>query len=88
MGHDIFHADAQMTVIVDGFAVTDHQDLGGFMPDIKIFGYFIGEGAMGYQIQEIEIETLWWFRSFEPATDQLGGGATGAVFVYDLGTLR
>jgi len=82
---DAFHGDADMAFIIDTFSVADHQDLGGFMPDVEDLGYAIGYGAVGQEVQVIEIDIGGRFRSIQSAFDHSAGGTAGTVFKYYLG---
>src|SRR5258708_40234554 len=76
-----------MTFVVNTFAVTDDQYLGGFMFYQESFGYFVGDGAVTDQVQVVEVNRSGKWHSFQPALHQLTGGTAGAMFEYYLGAI-
>jgi hypothetical protein len=85
MLHDRLHPDRQMTFIINAFPVADHQYLRGFVPDIKILGYFFGDCPVSDQIQEIKIHRGGNLGPLQPASHDLAGPTAGAMFKYNLG---
>jgi len=75
-----------MAFIINTFPVADDQHLGRFMLYPEVFGNFIGNGAIAYQIQVVEINVPGLGGSFQTMLYQGAGRTPGAVLEYDLGT--
>lgn len=74
-----------MAFVVDAFAVADQEDLGRFVTDLEDIGDLIGDGPVTEEVEEVEIDGMGLFGSFQAAFYDGAGGATGTVFEDHLG---
>ncbi len=51
---NILHIDAGVAVFINAFPVFNKQYLGRFMADVVIFCYFIGDGTVAKEVEEVE----------------------------------
>jgi hypothetical protein len=72
-------ADAHVAFIENAFAVFDEQYLRAFVPHLENFGYLVGKGAMGNEIQKVTIDGLVQGMTLQPVQYHATDAASGAV---------
>lgn len=74
-----------MAFLIDAFAVTDEQYLGGFVPDVEGVRNLVGDGSVVNEVEVVEVDGVGWLIPFEPVLDEGACGATDTVFEDNLG---
>jgi len=76
--------DAHVAFIENAFSVFDEQYLRAFVPHLENFGYLVGEGTMGNEIEEITIDGLVQGMTLQPMEYHAADAASGAMLENQL----